>query len=86
MDKNIYELEDNEVEPAVSRFSLLLEENPESISDESKFSDADLINVATLIHYLERSEILPNAQEVYSPLYKSVLMELSRRMGNLPYL
>jgi len=85
MEKNIYELEDKEIEPIVSRFSLLLEENPQAISDDKQFSDSDLLDVATLIHYLERSKLLPNAQEVYSPLYKSVLSELSRRMGELPY-
>lgn len=86
MDKNIYELEDDQIEPIISRFSVLLDEEPDSITDENKFSDSDIMDIPTLIHYLERSEILPNAQGVYSKLYKSVIVEASRRMGELPYI
>jgi hypothetical protein len=83
--RNFEELTDSEVEQALADLSRKFYESPESISDEEKFSDESLLEIITIVHYLRRSGIVPNAEAVYSELYKTALNELTSRLGELPY-
>jgi hypothetical protein len=84
--KNFEEMEDSEVEQALAEFDIKYNESPASISDEEVFSDESLIEVMTLVHYLQQSGIVPEAEAVYSELYKSATNELVNRLGTLPYI
>ena len=84
--RNFEEMTDSEVEQALAEMSIKYDESPASISDEEVFSDESLLEIATMVHYLERSGIVPEAQEVYSELYKSAVNELVNRLGELPYI
>jgi hypothetical protein len=84
--RNFEEMTDSEVEQALAEMSIKYDESPASISDEEVFSDESLLEITTMVHYLERSGIVPEAQEVYSELYKSAVNELVNRLGELPYI
>jgi hypothetical protein len=84
--RNFEEMTDLEVEQALAEMSIKYDESPASISDEEVFSDESLLEIATMVHYLERSGIVPEAQAVYSELYKSAVNELVNRLGELPYI
>lgn len=84
--RNFEEMTDSEVEQALAEMSIKYDESPASISDEEVFSDESLLEIATMVHYLERSGVVPEAQSVYSEMYKSAVNELVRRLGELPYI
>jgi hypothetical protein len=84
--RNFEEMTDSEVEQALAEMSIKYDESPASISDEKVFSDESLLEIVTIVHYLERSGIVPEAQSVYSELYKSAVNELVSRLGELPYI
>lgn len=84
--RNFEEMEDSEVEQALAEFDIKYNESPASISDEEVFSDDSLIEVMTLVHYLQQSGIVPDAEAVYSELYKTATNELVNRLGTLPYI
>jgi hypothetical protein len=84
--RNFEEMTDSEVEQALAEMSIKYDESPASISDEEVFSDESLLEIATMVHYLERSGVVLEAQSVYSEMYKSAVNELVRRLGELPYI
>ena len=86
MNKKIEEMEDSEVEREVSLASIRYSENPSGIVDEQIFSDDELIDLITMIHYLVEAKISPSADSVYSELYKASINEIRRRLGDLPYI
>jgi hypothetical protein len=84
--RNLEEMTNSEVEQALAEMSIKFDESPASISDEEVFSDESLLEIATMVHYLQRSGTVPEAEAVYSELYKSAVNELVRRLGELPYI
>jgi hypothetical protein len=86
MNKKIEEMEDSEVEREVSLASIRYSENPSGIVDEQIFSDDELIDLITMIHYLVEAKISSSADSVYSELYKASINEIRRRLGDLPYI
>lgn len=84
--RNFEEMTDAEVEQALAEVSMTYDSSPSSISDEEIFSDESLLEIAVMVHYLQRSGAVPEAEEVYSELYKSAINELVNRLGELPYI
>jgi hypothetical protein len=54
--------------------------------NETEFSIDTLITIMAGITYLDRSDTIPNAEELFAELSKECEVELSRRLGILPYL
>ena len=54
--------------------------------NETEFSIDTLITIMAGITYLDRSDTIPNAEELFAELSKECEVELSRRLGMLPYL
>lgn len=84
--KNIEEYEDSEIEALLAEVDLKLSEKPESVKDESQFSDEDLVDLVTMIHYLTEAGVVEQAESLYSKMYKLMLIELQSRLGELPYI
>jgi hypothetical protein len=54
--------------------------------NEIEFSIDTLITIMAGITYLDRSDTIPNAEELFAELSQECEVELSRRLGILPYL
>lgn len=86
MENNIEEMEDSEIERLLAEADLKIAENPKSLVDEDIFPDDSLIKLISMVHYLETSGIVVDAESVYSAMYKPMVTELVRRLGDLPYI
>jgi hypothetical protein len=83
--KNIEEYEDSEIEALIVETDLKLTENPESVKDEEQFSNDELVDLITMIHYLTEAGIVEQAESLYGNTYKLMLVELQSRLGEIPY-
>jgi hypothetical protein len=84
MEKKIEDLTTPEIMAALSDFDEKYVSNPESLLDEALFPTEDLIDLLTLIHYLERSGAMENARAQFGSTYKELENEISRRLGDVP--
>jgi len=85
-EKSITEMTSDEILAFVNRVNDNFTAGFLDFDNEIEFSVNTLVNLMAGITYLDRSETIPNAEDVFADLSKQCEAELSRRMGSLPYL
>lgn len=86
MEKKIEDLTTPEMMAIVSGLQESYVANPEILRDEQAYSTEELIDALTVLFYLERSEEVVDATNLFSSLYKDLENEIAVRIGDVPYL
>jgi hypothetical protein len=85
MDKNIEDLTTPEIMTLLADFDEKYVADPQVLLDEEAYPTDDLVDLLTLIYYLEHSGELPEARSHYGQTYKELENEIARRLGEVPY-
>jgi len=86
MEKKIEDLTDSEMMAVISALQESYVANPEILRDEVAYPTDELIDVMTVLFYLERSGQVADATNLFSSLYKDLENEIAVRIGDVPYL
>lgn len=85
-EKSITEMSSDEIIVYVNKVNDNFTAGFLDFDNEMEFSIDTLMSIMSGITYLERSGTIPNAEELFGELSKMCEVELSRRLGVLPYL
>ena len=86
MEKNIEDLTVPEMVSIISGLQEIYVDNPEILRDEEAYPTEELVDILTILFYLERTEELPEARPLFSELYKDLENEVAVRLEEIPYL
>jgi hypothetical protein len=86
MEKNIEDLTVPEMIGIIGGLQDSYVENPQILRDEEAYPTENLVDLLTILFYLERTEEVPEARSLFSGLYKDLENEIAVRLGDIPYI